>query len=205
MGDNKNDEHNASLPSSATILPWKDFEKEVVDYIHKALRRHKLGVDPRNSRVTAHLALYSKDREAKIDFDAAIEVFSPDDKENPILLWLWECKHYETHKVSVDEVEEFHAKMKQVGAHKGAIVTRLGFQEGAIAFAKSKKILLMTLNRKAYVVVSYSIDASARDDYEVQVTYCLLSDGTEARFTETSEFPPLTTIIRNNFRNSHSF
>ncbi len=60
------------------------------------------------------------------------------------VLFLVECKCY-NHSVSVDEVEEFHSKIDDIGAHKGIMVTTVGFQEGAIKTAKGRGIALALL------------------------------------------------------------
>lgn len=62
------------------------------------------------------------------------------------LLFLIECKCYK-HSVSVDDVEEFHSKIDDIGAHKGIMVTTIGFQEGAIKAAKGRGIALALLTK----------------------------------------------------------
>lgn len=44
-------------------------------------------------------------------------------------------------------MEEFTSKLQQIGVHgaKGTVASREGFQEGAVTFAKSKKIGLLRL------------------------------------------------------------
>ena len=66
------------------------------------------------------------------------------------MLWLVECKHY-GHPVSVDDVEEFYAKVQQVAAakSKAIIVTTNSFQSGAFEFARSKGIGLLRLFPKS--------------------------------------------------------
>lgn len=60
------------------------------------------------------------------------------------LLFLVECKCY-AHSVTVDEVEEFHSKIDDIGAHKGIMVTTVGFQEGAVKTARGRGIALALL------------------------------------------------------------
>ena len=57
------------------------------------------------------------------------------------VLFLVECKCYK-HSVSVDEVEEFYTKIDDIGAHKGIMVTTLGYQKGTIKVAKARGIAL---------------------------------------------------------------
>jgi len=60
------------------------------------------------------------------------------------LLVLVECKHY-SHRVPVDDVEEFHSKIDDIGAHKGIMITTVGFQAGALKAAKGRRIALALL------------------------------------------------------------
>lgn len=60
------------------------------------------------------------------------------------IVTLVECKHYKR-KVPVDEVEEFHSKVDDIGAHKGIVITTVGFQAGAIKTAKGRGIALALL------------------------------------------------------------
>ncbi len=91
---------------------------------------------------------HSKDRNGKIVFDVAIEVFLPKQITYSLLI-LIECKNYRT-PVPVDDAEEFYAKIQQIsGANiKGIIASTNSFQKGTINFAKSKGIgLLRYFNR----------------------------------------------------------
>lgn len=86
---------------------------------------------------------YSKDREKDIVFDVSVEVTLPG-QERYSVLFLIECKNY-GHRVPVDDVEEFFAKIQQIsGANaKGIVVATNSFQDGAFKFAKSKGIGLL--------------------------------------------------------------
>jgi hypothetical protein len=59
----------------------------------------------------------------------------------PYWVWVWECEHY-GHQVPVDDAEEFHAKLEQVGADKtkGTMITPVGFDSGTIEHARAKGI-----------------------------------------------------------------
>jgi hypothetical protein len=63
------------------------------------------------------------------------------------LLFLVECKCY-AHSVQVDDVEEFHSKIDDIGAHKGIMVTTVGFQKGAVKTAKGRGIALALLTKE---------------------------------------------------------
>jgi len=86
---------------------------------------------------------YSKDRGTEIIFDVAIEIYLPGAQEFSAVV-LVECKNY-SHTVPVDDVEEFFAKVQQVGAanSKAILASTAPFQSGTLAFAKSKGIGLL--------------------------------------------------------------
>jgi len=96
-----------------------------------------------NCKVFLKKGYYSKDREKEIIFDVSIEIYLPGSTEYSSLV-LIECKNY-GHPVPVDDVEEFFAKVQQVGAanSKAVIATTSVFQAGARSYAKSKGIGLM--------------------------------------------------------------
>jgi hypothetical protein len=139
------------------------------------------------AKVTSKRPIYSPRRKANIIFDVVLEFLVPGHESEPVLLWLWECKDYPDRRVTVDEVEEFQQKRSQVDAHKGTIVTRLGFQRGAIEVAKSYRIQLMTLNYQRDYIIALSQDAGilARDN--VYASYCLGSDGAEIEGRELDD------------------
>jgi len=148
-----------SLFPEPVILPWQSFEQEVAEYIKTQFDSDTLGLRQELVKVTPRKALFSKARESDIIFDVVVEVFPPGNPTDAIIIWLWECKDYPNRRVTVDEVEELQEKRTQVGAHKATIVTRLGFQGGAIRLAKSYHIGLMTLYRKRAFAIAFSQDA----------------------------------------------
>ena len=76
--------------------------------------------------------------------DIKIDVSFDYDIAGANLLFLVECKCY-GHSVPVDDVEEFHSKIDDIGAHKGIMVTTVGFQEGAVKTARGRGIALALL------------------------------------------------------------
>lgn len=58
------------------------------------------------------------------------------------LLIFVECKRYER-LVTIKEVADFVYRLRDVGAHKGILVSTKGFQRGAIQVAKAEKIALL--------------------------------------------------------------
>ena len=117
-----------------------EYENEVADWVAAELAAGSLGLIPGPAVVRRRPAYFSRDRGKDIVFDVSIEV-SRRDAATPYLVHIWECKNY-THPVPVDDVEEFHAKLSQVGVNrtKGTMVTPVGFASGGVAFAESKGI-----------------------------------------------------------------
>ena len=60
------------------------------------------------------------------------------------ILGLVECKSYKS-RVEVSDVEEFHSKVDDIGAHKGIMFTTVGYEAGALKVAKGRGIGLFIL------------------------------------------------------------
>jgi restriction system protein len=81
-------------------------------------------------------------------------------------LVLVECKRYRR-RVGIDDVMELAYRIRDIGAHKGVIVTTCGFQDGAIDVAKSEGIGLLIAARgkmhtymgACYTVWKYWLDS----------------------------------------------
>lgn len=79
------------------------------------------------------------------------------------VLVLVECKYYKS-RVDVGDVEEFYSKLDDIGAHKGIIVTTIGFQDGAVKVAKGRGIALALLKEETnsselhYITKGYDPD-----------------------------------------------
>src|SRR4051812_36597000 len=116
------------------------YEVEAANLIETELARGDYGLDPALAKVRRGPLYFSRDRNKNIRFDVSIEVRRRG-AVDPYLLWVWECKNY-THKVPVDDAEEFHAKLAQIGADrtKGTMITPVGFDSGTVAFSRSKGI-----------------------------------------------------------------
>lgn len=129
-----------------TVKKGDEFEDLSARLIEEALHDYKLGFIPGNCRVFKKKGYHSSIRKGNIIFDIAIEVW-PEGSKNYALLNLIECKNY-AKKVPVDDVEEFYAKISQVGHVnvKGIFITNNGFQKGAFTFAKSVGMMLITVN-----------------------------------------------------------
>jgi hypothetical protein len=116
------------------------YELEVAQALEEELSSGRLGIIPNRATVRCKPAYYSRDRQKDIVFDVSVEVFRGDAAE-PFLIWVWECKNYD-HVVPVDDAEEFHAKLEQIGADrtKGTMISPNGFARGTVEYARSKGI-----------------------------------------------------------------
>jgi len=79
--------------------------------------------------------------DGKRQFDVVITLKTPDDE----LITVIEGKDYKK-KISVEKLDEFHSKMKDVKANKGILVSKMGFSTTAISKAKRLGITLYSLN-----------------------------------------------------------
>lgn len=78
-------------------------------------------------------------RRITIDVSFEFEIF------RARILVLVECKHY-NRRVEVGDVEEFYSKLSDIGAHKGMVVTTIGFQDGAVRAGLGRGMALARLN-----------------------------------------------------------
>lgn len=121
------------------------FENRVYEALTDLLHGDRLCVSPRQARVFKKKGYYSRDRNSEISTDVSIEVCLPG-HDRPTLVWVFECKDY-AGAVPVNDVEEFHAKLNQIGEDntKGTFVTSGALQKGALVFARSKGIGVIRL------------------------------------------------------------
>ncbi|QDT25122.1 Restriction endonuclease [Gimesia panareensis] len=87
--------------------------------------------------------------------------------EGANVLFLVECKCY-SHRVPVDDVEAFHSKLDDIGAHKGIMVTTVGFQDGAVKTAQGRGIALALLTTEPQKGELTYITNAANDGNEPQ-------------------------------------
>ena len=121
-------------------------ENEVYQVVSNLVKNNNFILANPYVKVHKKKGYYSKDRESNIIFDVTVEKYWEDPDTHPgikpALIVVIECKDY-AHSVPVDDVEEFHAKLQQIGADntKGMMITRKGsFQPGALKYANSKNI-----------------------------------------------------------------
>src|SRR5678816_78437 len=102
-------------------------EAKTFEILKKMVKNERFYVSGKNSKIYRKRKYYSKDREAEITFDMAIETMMPGSLEYS-LLTLIECKNYGDW-VQVGDVETFSDRVRQVGGHKGIMVTATPFQK----------------------------------------------------------------------------
>ena len=123
-----------------TPMDALNFELNVLDMLQSEVNSGALGVSPQHAKLFHRKSYFSMARGKDIVFDVALEL-TRDGAQDPLWIWLWECKNY-GRPVPVDDVEEFHSKLEQIVLHeaKGTIVTSVGFQQSAFNFAHSAGI-----------------------------------------------------------------
>ena len=141
----------------------RSFEIEVMRRLEMELQSGMLGIDPAWATVFHRRKYPSPDRGKPIVVDVAVEVTRPGAAE-PFLTWIWECKDH-VRPVPVGAVEEFQAKLMQIGASrcKGTVASRSGFQESAVNTARKWGIGLVRMHPDGSLVRLFEHSISARD------------------------------------------
>lgn len=123
-----------------TVAKGNAFEDRVFEIIARELNGDRLGLSPYQAKIFRKKAYFSRERKSNIIVDIAIEIWPPNAK-NYSLLWVCECKDYGG-TIPVNDVEEFKAKLDQIGGKniKGVIASPNAFQQGALNYAQSNGI-----------------------------------------------------------------
>ncbi|WP_050698015.1 restriction endonuclease [Anaeromassilibacillus senegalensis] len=139
----------------------KLFEDLVYNIVVSQVNKGQFLLSDPNVRVCRNAKYYSKDREANIECEISVEKYLIDPSTNtdvrPSIIVIIECKDY-SGPIPVSDVEEFHAKLQQIGADntKGIIIIRSGYyQKSALKYALSKGITLariMPENQVSYIL-----------------------------------------------------
>lgn len=124
----------------SSTLRGDRFEAKVARWLTEAVRCGQFLVPTGYSKVFTKKAYYSQDRKSDIVTDVSIETTLPGQTHYSLLV-LVECKNYQS-RVPVDDVEELHDKMRQVGANKGILFTASPVQSSTREFAKSRRITI---------------------------------------------------------------
>lgn len=145
-----------------------EFEEIVFNTITKLVKSNQFMLSEPYVKVLRKAKYYSKDRESHIICDISVEKYLDDPDKNtslrPAIIVVIECKDYSS-SVPIDDVEEFHSKLQQIGADntKGIMIAhRGGFQRSALAYAHSKGIALARIlpNEQVSYVFHMMLNAS---------------------------------------------
>ncbi len=120
-------------------------ELAVFDQLKEILKRGDLGLAPDSARIFRQKSYFSAKREADLVVDISIEMHLKG-MESPSIIWVFECKDYAS-SLGVAEVEEFHAKLQQIGENntKGTFAITGTIQLSALKYAKNMGIGVVRL------------------------------------------------------------
>ncbi|EHH1047122.1 ImmA/IrrE family metallo-endopeptidase [Vibrio parahaemolyticus] len=126
-----------------TVRKGDELEAAIFEFFSTQIDHGQFWAHKDYCKIFTQKGYYSRDREKDIIFDVSIEIYLPGQETYSVLV-LIECKNY-NHRVPVDDIEEFYAKVQQVsGANiKGIVASTNAFQDGALRFSKSKGIGLL--------------------------------------------------------------
>jgi len=126
-----------------SVQKGNQLEDETFNYFKDLIDSDQFWARKSTCKIFQKKGYYSKDREKNIIFDVSIEIFNSNGDKYSILI-LIECKNY-NHAVPVNDIEEFFAKVEQVGAAntKAIITSTNSFQAGTLKYAKSKGVGLL--------------------------------------------------------------
>lgn len=177
------------------------FEQAVFKTLQRTLISPGLGLDPKHCCLFHGKSYFSRDRNSHIATDISIEVCIPG-SESPAILWIWECKDYKG-RIPVDDVEEFHAKLQQIGEDrtKGTIISSNAFQRSALEYARSKGIgvaRLLPHRRIQHVLFHPMTTWPSRDDDLRQAIAALTERGFIAHIGGIRMFGPLLFSVASN-------
>ena len=84
---------------------------------------------------------------------------------------LCECKRYKG-KIKRETVQVLEDKLRNLGMHKGILLSTSGFQKGAIDYAKEHGIALIQVYDNSCEMISHSGGPDAEIDPDAPLTYC---------------------------------
>ncbi|MEP7735996.1 ImmA/IrrE family metallo-endopeptidase [Vibrio parahaemolyticus] len=126
-----------------TVRKGDELEAAIFEFFSTQIDHGQFWAHKDYCKIFTQKGYYSRDREKDIIFDVSIEIYLPGQDTYSVLV-LIECKNY-NHRVPVDDIEEFYAKVQQVSGVniKGIVASTNAFQDGALRFSKSKGIGLL--------------------------------------------------------------
>ncbi len=174
-------------------LAWTSFEDEVYEAVKNAVATGLLPFSRKNVKVVRRASYRSPVTNDTINLEVAIEAYREGASE-PFMLWLWECKHKASRKVEVGEIRELHSKIQELGVSRttGAVVTRIGFQSGAVQLAQQLGISLYLLQKRLVPIMKYSCGAA---DEEREVVYSSMSSDIHGITRDETPFADLVCLF----------
>jgi hypothetical protein len=107
--------------------------EEFVRKTYEALISHRMGKVYSKKLYTGQRTGHQHEIDVSIELEIA----------DLSILILVECKHYRN-KVDISDLLEFAQRIDDIGAHKGVMVTTIGYREGALKVARAHRIALVT-------------------------------------------------------------
>ena len=176
-----------------TGLVWRDFEDEVFNAVRQGVLDNGFCV-PSRASVFRKKSYFSASRNAKIEFEIAIEAYD-EGATQPSLIWIWECKHHanQNKRVEVKDVAYLQQQLNELGPSrfKGSIVTTSGFQSGAENLAKTAGISLFTFEKRLVRVTQFDCSGNEFDKEVVGAIYSIDFGGK----TKNSIFESLEDVV----------
>lgn len=165
------------------------FEDVVFNIIERQIKSNDFLLSHPNVRIRRNAKYYSRDREAQIECEISVEKYlaNPDECKKPSIIVVIECKDY-SNSVPVNDVEEFHAKLQQIGADntKGIMITRNGsFQKSALSYANAKGIALARIlpdNQVHYIMHMMTGDLLSKQLSSLNATRIIFRALTESNY-----------------------
>ncbi len=136
MPDVRFRKHSAKDMSTTEI--GDALEAKIYNLLRDEIEADRFWLKREHCEVFLKKGYYSKDRQKDIIFDVSIEATLPG-QDSYSLLVLIECKNV-GRPVSVDDAEEFFAKIEQVAGDnvKGIIASTNSYQDGTVTYSRSK-------------------------------------------------------------------
>lgn len=120
-----NKKRNSCLIDHRLPKDWKDLQNKVAEILTEAGYKTEIGKDIKTVRGIVN-----------------IDVFSVDESQSPNIIYLCECKYWER-PLPKTIVHSFRTVVSDYGANFGIIISKKGFQKGALEAAKYTNIELV--------------------------------------------------------------
>ncbi|PWS33370.1 ImmA/IrrE family metallo-endopeptidase [Pedobacter paludis] len=146
-----------------TTLKGDKFEDQCHQVISKAALAGQFGFQAESCRIFRKKKYYSVTREKDIIFDLSIELWLPGASDYSLLV-IMECKDL-GRPVSVDDVEEFDSKVRQVSGLnvKAVFMSKTRLQSGAETYLKNRKIMWIQVDQSGVGKIKLNMPRRRKD------------------------------------------